>query len=434
VTFVIRQLLRPWQRSTWTVFCHTALDIWIGAVTFSVTITFLALSAGLLVTFPLALPAIWLLFTCARGFARMERSRLAGLLGVEIPDPVRPLQPGSWFNRLSQRWRSGTRWKEVAHALLMLPLGALTLIVSAVSWCASLALVGLPFYVRSLPNDTAHFGIFEVDAGGPAWLAAAIGLVGLLVVAPWATIAMGRVDVGAARWLLGPSDRDELADRATRAETGRVAAVDAAETERRRIERDLHDGAQQRLVALAMDLGAARDRLDTDPDGGRALVAEAHEEAKAALKELRDLVRGIHPVILEDRGLDAALSSVVARCPFPVDLRIDVEPRPAAAVESAAYFVVAEALTNVTRHAGATRARVDIARSRDRLVLEVHDDGRGGAEAARGTGIRGLQDRVAALGGRMDLISPPGGPTTLLVELPCGPSETAGSTIRPGEH
>jgi signal transduction histidine kinase len=434
VTDVIRSLLRPWHRSTWSAFCHTALDIWLGAVTFSVTITFLALSAGLLVTFPLALPAIWLLFTCARGFARMERSRIGGLLGVEIPDPVRPLQPGSWFNRLSQRWRSGARWKEVGYSLLLLPLGALTLIVSAVSWCASLALLGLPFYVHALPNDTAHFGIFEVDAGGPAWLAAAIGLVGVLLIAPWATLAMGRLDAGVGRSLLGPSDRDELAARATRAETGRVAAVDAAETERRRIERDLHDGAQQRLVALAMDLGAARERLEADPEGGRALVAEAHEEAKAALKEIRDLVRGIHPVILEDRGLDAALSAVVARCPFPVDLRIEVAPRPAPAVESAAYFVVSEALTNVTRHAGATRARVDIARSRDRLVIEVHDDGRGGAEASRGTGLRGLQERVAALGGRMDVISPPGGPTTLLVELPCGPSEAAEATSRPGER
>jgi signal transduction histidine kinase len=420
VILVIRQLLRPWQRSTWTVLGHTALDVWVGTVTFSVVVTLLALSAGLLVTFPLALPCIWLLFVTARGFARMERSRLAALLGVEVVDPVPPLAPGSWFGRLRQRWRSGARWREVAHSLLALPQGLLTFAVTTIAWCGSAALVALPLYVSHLPNRTAHFGIFEVDHGAPAWLAAAIGLVGLVLLAPWATVAMGRLDLGTARWLLGPSRGDELAARARRAESGRVAAVDAAEAERRRIERDLHDGAQQRLVALAMDLGAARDRLDSDPAGGRALVAEAHEEAKAALKELRDLVRGIHPVILEDRGLDAALSSVVARCPFPVDLRVEVEPRPPAAVESAAYFVVAEALTNVTRHAGASRARVDIARSRDRLVIEVHDDGGGGADASRGTGLTGLRDRVAGLGGRMDLISPPGGPTTLLVELPCG--------------
>jgi signal transduction histidine kinase len=205
----------------------------------------------------------------------------------------------------------------------------------------------------------------------------------------------------------------------TRLETSRAAAVDSAEAERRRIERDLHDGAQQRLVALAMGLGTARERLDADPEGGRQLVADAHEEAKAALKEIRDLVRGIHPVILEDRGLDAALSAVVARSPVPVNLTVDVAERPPAVVESTAYFVVAEALTNVARHAHATRAAVTIARAGDRLVVEVRDDGVGGARVDRGTGLQGLSDRVTALGGTMHLVSPDGGPTTLLVDVPC---------------
>ena len=149
------------------------------------------------------------------------------------------------------------------------------------------------------------------------------------------------------------------------------------------------------------------------------MVAEAHEEAKAALKEIRDLVRGIHPVILHDRGLDAALSAVVARASVPVQLDVRVEERPPAAVESAAYFVVNEALTNVARHAHSTRAWVSIARAGDRLVIEVRDDGVGGADASRGTGLQGLRDRVAALGGTMHVISPDGGPTTLSVELPC---------------
>jgi signal transduction histidine kinase len=169
-----------------------------------------------------------------------------------------------------------------------------------------------------------------------------------------------------------------------------------------------------------MDLGAARERLDVDPEGAKALVVEAHEEAKAALKELRDLVRGIHPVILEDRGLDAALSAVIARSPVPVDLRVDLSGRLAATVESAAYFVVSESLTNIARHAHARRAHVGIVRSGDRLVVEVRDDGVGGADPARGTGLQGLQERVASLGGTMDVLSPLGGPTTLLVELPCG--------------
>ena len=223
-----------------------------------------------------------------------------------------------------------------------------------------------------------------------------------------------------ARSLLGPTQEAELAAQVTLAETGRTAAVDSAEAERRRIERDLHDGAQQRLVALAANLGAAREKLEQEPEEGREMVAVAHEEAKAALAEIRDLVRGIHPVILEDRGLDAALSAVVARSPVPVSLDVQVAKRPPPAVESTAYFVVNEALTNIARHAQATRAHVSIARAGDRLVVEVRDDGIGGADAAGGSGLQGLRDRVAGLGGTMYVISPAGGPTTISVELPCG--------------
>ncbi|HKY64899.1 MAG TPA: histidine kinase, partial [Acidimicrobiales bacterium] len=223
-----------------------------------------------------------------------------------------------------------------------------------------------------------------------------------------------------AQALLGPDPEAVHHEQVTRLETSRTAAVDSAEAERRRIERDLHDGAQQRLVALAMGLGAARQRLESDdPEGGARMVADAHEEAKAALKEIRDLVRGIHPVILEDRGLDAALSAVVARSPVPVTLEVAVTERPSSTVESAAYFVVAEALTNVARHAHATRAAVSIARAGDRLIVEVRDDGIGGADPRRGTGLQGLRDRVTSLGGTMHLVSPDGGPTTLLVDLPC---------------
>jgi len=248
---------------------------------------------------------------------------------------------------------------------------------------------------------------------------ALVGLVVLVVVAPRATEAVSRLDTRAARRLLGPSERDALTAQVGRIETSRAAAVDAAEAERRRIERDLHDGAQQRLVALAMDLGAARERIDRDPEAGRALLDSAHEEAKAALGELRDLVRGIHPAILEERGLDAALSAVVARCPVPVEVEVDIADRPKAAVESAAYYVVTEALTNVARHARASRAWVSLVRSGDRLTVEIRDDGVGGADPDLGTGLRGLQDRAAGLGGTCDVISPPGGPTTLLVVLPC---------------
>jgi signal transduction histidine kinase len=286
------------------------------------------------------------------------------------------------------------------------------------AWGGSLALALLPAYVSFLPRDTADFWFVEVGQAG-SFLVALLGVVGFVAVAPWLTVIAGRVQVGLARWLLGPRSDEVLTARVVEAESGRVAAVDSAEAERRRIERDLHDGAQQRLVALAMDLGHARERLETDPEGGRELVAEAHEEAKAALREIRDLVRGIHPVILEDRGLDAALSAVVARSPIPVELDVQVAERPPAAVESAAYFVVSEALANVARHSRATRAQVGIVRSGDRLVVEVRDDGIGGAAPEGGTGLAGLADRVRSLGGTIAVLSPVGGPTTVLVELPC---------------
>jgi signal transduction histidine kinase len=417
---VIRDLLRPWrQATTWWSLTHVLLDVLVGSVTFTVTVTLLALSVGLLVTFPLALPVVWLLFAASRLMGRLERSRLEALLGTRLADPVPPLQGRSWWARLVERVKSGPRWRQIAHQLLALPLGLVTTIGASVAWCGSAALLLLPLYVNALPGDTAKFGLFEVSQGAGSAAAALVGLLGLVLVAPWVTRALARLDIAAGRRLLAPRRRDELGEQVSRLETSRAAAVDSAEAERRRIERDLHDGAQQRLVSLAMDLGTARERLDQDPEGGRQLVADAHEEAKAALKEIRDLVRGIHPVILEDRGLDAALSAVVARSPVPVTLQIDVAERPSAAVESTAYFVVTEALTNVARHARATRAAVTIARAGDRLVVEVRDDGVGGAAIDGGTGLRGLRDRVTALGGAMYVVSPAGGPTSLLVDLPC---------------
>jgi signal transduction histidine kinase len=280
-------------------------------------------------------------------------------------------------------------------------------------------LVLLPLVVGSLPGGTAKFGLFEIGPGPAALAMAVVGVLGLVLAAPWASLGIASLEGGLARRLIGSRSDKEVEAQLRDVERRRSAAVDSAEAERRRIERDLHDGAQQRLVALAAELGAARTKFDTDPEAARALVEDAHEEAKAALKEIRDLVRGIHPVILEDRGLDAALSAVVARSPVPVRLEVSLTPRPAAEVESAAYFVVSEALTNVARHAQATRAEVAIARAGNRLVIEVRDDGIGGADASVGTGLQGLRERVVGLGGDLHVISPPGGPTTISVELPC---------------
>ncbi len=425
--------LRPWRHPLrlWRVGCYNLTGLPVATFVFSVIVVLLSLTAGLLITFVLALPFAWLTFVLSRGFARFERGRVAALAGVRIDDPVPPLVATSAWGRLKERVRSPQRRREIAHHVASFPVQTFAYVVTTAAWCGSLAMLALPTYINGMPEDEAKFHFFEVGQGLGAAGVAAVGLFGVLFVAPWATIGSARLSVTLARALLGPTSDAVHQAEVRRIEQQRGAAVDSAEAERRRIERDLHDGAQQRLVALAAGLGAARQKLDAElsPDAGtgaaqnmeegRRMVAEAHEEAKAALKEIRDLVRGIHPVILEDRGLDAALSAVVARSPVPVTLDVQLSSRLPAAVESAAYFVVSEALTNVAKHAHATRAHVAIARSGDRLVAEIRDNGRGGADPDRGSGLRGLRDRVEGLGGSIWVISPPGGPTTISVEMPC---------------
>ncbi len=403
----------------WRALAREALDVPLGIVLCVIVTLLVGLSVGLAVTFVIAIPLVWLTFLIAAQLGRMERSRAAALLDVNLDSPHAPLTPGTWWSRLRQLVSTASRWREIAYLALGLPLlGVLGLVVLAL-WALSLTLIALPAYAAHLPGRSADFGAFRIHAGGQATLALVTGIICLAFLAPQATVALAALDRRVVRWLLGSHDQSELARRVDELEISRGAAIHSAESERQRIERDLHDGAQQRLVALAIDLGRARERFDTDPERARQLVDDAHEEAKAALAELRDLARGIHPAVLTDRGLDAALSAVVTRCPVPVTLAIDVPKRPPPAVESAAYFVVAEALTNVAKHAHATRAQVSMALLNNRLVVEVRDDGIGGADASGG-GLSGLHDRVSALGGWMRVLSPHTGPTTVMVELPCG--------------
>lgn len=423
--------LRPWRHPLrlWRVGCYNLTGFPVATFVFCVMVTLLTLSVGLLITFVLALPVVWLTFVLSRGFARFERGRVAALAGVRLEDPAPPLTASSAWGRLKERVRSGQRWREIAHHLAAFPVQTFGYVMTTAAWCGSLAMLVMPAYINGLPEDEAKFHFFDVTQGIGAATASVVGFLGVVFVAPWVTIGTARLNVTLARLLLGPTPDAAHAAEMQRIDQQRGAAVDSAEAERRRIERDLHDGAQQRLVALAAGLGAARQKLDADTvadvdaatnmEEGRRMVAEAHEEAKAALKEIRDLVRGIHPVILEDRGLDAALSAVIARSPVPVSLDVQLTTRLPATVESAAYFVVSEALTNIAKHAHATKAHVAIARSGDRLVAEIRDNGQGGADPDRGSGLRGLRDRVEGLGGSLYVISPPGGPTTISVEVPC---------------
>jgi signal transduction histidine kinase len=213
--------------------------------------------------------------------------------------------------------------------------------------------------------------------------------------------------------------RGELEERIEELETTRAGAVDLRDDELRRIERDLHDGAQARLVALGMSIGMAEQKLQADPEAARELLEDAQRGAREALEELRDLARGIHPPVLTDRGLEAAVATLADRNPLPVEISVDLVQRPPATVETAAYFVVSEALANASKHAGATCVQIAVRSLDGTLTVEVSDDGKGGADPA-GTGLRGLERRVRALDGTLELTSPPGGPTTLRAELPCG--------------
>jgi signal transduction histidine kinase len=352
-----------------------------------------------------------------RRFGTLERSRYRLVLGTEIPDP-HPARPnGNPVERFRFRVREAASWREAGYHLLRFPLSAVQVVLVVAVWLLPLGALTLPIYNWSLPHGGANLWLFTVRTWWMTVLVAAAGIV-LLLNAPLMVRWLGIADVALARRLLGP----DLSARVGELERSRAAVVVSAEEERRRIERDLHDGAQQRLVALAMQLGRARSRFGTDPEGARALLDEAHTEAKLALAELRDLARGLHPAVLSDRGLDAALSGLAARAPVPVVVEVDpaAGERSVPVVDAIAYFVVAEALTNVAKHAEATRAWLTVEYLGDRLVVEILDNGRGGA-LGTGIGISGLRDRVRAVDGDLHLSSPPGGGTTLRVELPCEP-------------
>lgn len=415
---MLKELLSPWRSArVLPVLSFLALNMfsWIG---FAIVISLFCVSVGLAITYPLATPFIFLTFFVSATLAHLERSRVAALLGVSIRAPKLAKLNGSWWRRINQLLKSSARWKFIAYALFAPFLGTVTMVIAFSLWAGALMLLTLPLYVQGLPQDTAKFWLFTIGFEPALLLTTALAVIGVVFIAPWITIGLGRLDASLAQLLLGPGD-EVLREEVANLKESRSAAATIAESERQRIERDLHDGAQQRLVALAMDLGRAESQFDQDPQAARALLASARGEAAAALTELRDLVRGVHPAILSDRGLDAALSAVVARSPIPVELTVSVKPRPPAPVESAAYFVVTETLMNVIKHANASSVHVDIARVGDTLAISVSDDGIGGADPTRGTGLKGLQDRVTALGGWMQIISPQGGPTSVMVELSC---------------
>ena len=369
----------------------------------------------------------WLMVTGAWvGGEVLLRARIDVFLRLTVSEPRTPPE-GKWWQRVVAMATDIQTWREIAYLALLGPLGLLGCVVVVAAWTGAAVLVLLPLYNPMLATG-ARIGrdgllgalpfTMVVDTVPETLLMAAVGI-GLALAAPWIARSVAGAEGRLAAGLLGPSERAALSNRVDELRARREQLVEVVEAERRRIERDLHDGAQQRLVALAMNLGMAKDKFDKDPQLARALLDEAHADAKQAMVELRNLARGIHPAVLSDRGLDAALSSLAGKAPVPVAVEVWVPERPSAAIETTAYFVVAEALTNIAKHAGATRAAVTVARQNGHLKVEVTDDGIGGADATRGTGLAGLVDRVTAVDGTVRLSSPAGGPTILTVELPC---------------
>ncbi|MGW4395874.1 sensor histidine kinase [Amycolatopsis nivea] len=343
----------------------------------------------------------------------VQRARCRVLLGVDIPRRTPPPERWTWAS--TARWLAATRpWRKIGyHLVLGLPLALLELLVLA---AAAAGLAGGTAYAWSwaLPTGIRQdwFGYLTQL---PVYTAA--GLL-LLCALPWTARALARAEARLALSLLGPSRAQRLQERVDQLAVSRTDLIEAVDAERRRIERDLHDGTQQRLVSLAVNLGLAIATRPDLPSDAREVIAKAHLEAKEAIAELDDLVRGLHPAVLEDRGLDAALSGLAARTPLPVRLRVDLAGRVAPTVESVAYFVVSEALTNATKHANAMRAEVTVRQIGEVLRVRVTDNGLGGADAA-GTGLTGLAKRVGSLDGAFHVSSPVGGPTTVTAELPC---------------
>jgi signal transduction histidine kinase len=386
-----------------------------GILGLSVLVTLLTVGAALSLVL-VGIPILAAAGALGVPMGAVERWRLQLIDPAPIADPHRACGTPGLITWLRTRYRESATWRELGYTLLFVT------ILWPVDLAVGLASVGLPLALVTSPITTFVGGAsreilpgWTISTDRQAVIASLLGA-GLLSVAPYLVTALAAAQGKLARVLLSPAEQ-ELGRRLAEVTQSRFRLVNAFEAERRRIERDLHDGAQQRLVALSMSLGLAS--LDLPPGGTADQITHAQEQAQLALGELRDLIHGIHPRVLTERGLAAATASAADRTPVPVSVSFDLPVRPPPAVEATAYFVICEALANLAKHSEANRAWINGERVHEALLLEIGDDGVGGADPARGTGLTGLTDRVAVLGGSLTLSSPPGGPTVLHVEFPC---------------
>lgn len=415
----------PLRRRTWAELGYALLTLPLSVVGFCFVAAGLYASVllGLLVV---GAPVIVLAGLGARWLAGRTRLLANRMLdaGVPPPAPFRP-RPGllGWVR---SGLVDGTAWRARLYLVVRLPVGIVATVPVLMFGAYGLGGLTYPAWRPFLPCGTTSDGLCHrgtqftdslvIDDWWQVALTALAGLVCLLA-APWLLHAVVGLDRRLIAALLGPGGG--TAERVRELEASRALAVQDSAVALRRIERDLHDGTQARLVALAMKVGLAREKLDEPGDLSRArsLLDSAHSTAKEAIAELRDLVRGIHPPVL-DLGLDQALATLAAHSPVPVAVRVELATRPAPEIETIAYFCVAELLTNVAKHSGARQAGVDVRQAGDVLRLQVGDDGRGGARVGAGSGLTGLADRVRTVDGRLTVHSPPGGPTTITVDLP----------------
>ena len=388
---------------------------------FVVLVTGLSAAAGTLVTFvgvPLAVATL----LAARGFAVVERIRLRAL-GTDVPserDLRRPPATGTRWRRLVAPLLDGQTWLETLHGLVAFPVAVLTFCVLVTWWAGAVGGLTYPLWRWALPDSNQ--GLAEVLGASQAWADIALNvLFGVVFAVTLTRVVHGLtlLQSGLARLLVAPATA-HLQQRVGALQESNRAGYQAEASALRRLERDLHDGPQQRLVRLSMDLGAAQRRLADDPAAASPLLDDAIAQTREALAELRALSRGIAPPVLADRGLAAALAGLAARSPVPVDLTVDVpeSPRLPERAETTAYFVVAEALTNVAKHSGAADCEVSVGLDGPVLRIVVSDGGCGGAHLGKGHGLAGLSDRLRAVEGRLELVSPVGGPTVLSAVVP----------------
>jgi len=392
---------------------------------FIVVITDLALGIGLAVLVGGVL-LLWVAVMVARGFARFERIRLRGMLGkpAETPAYVCPQPEDSFWRKALLPLRDAQSWLDVVWCLVGLVTGSIAFALTLAWWAAAVGGLSYWFWQRWIPYDPhdnttlAELLGFGEGRHPEIVLNLVLGAVALLTL-PLVVRFSAALHGSLAHVLL--SSRAELQQEVRRVEGGRDAARAAEAASLRRLERDIHDGPQQRLVRLTMDLGRARRQLAEDPARASETIDAALLQARETVDELRSLSRGIAPPLLVDRGLTSALGELTVRSEVPVEATVDVPDDLPPHLETAVYFVVAEALTNIAKHSGATRASVGVWVENGGVEVRVEDDGVGGAHPAKGTGLVGLQQRVLAADGRLEVTSPEGGPTVVSAWLPLGP-------------